>query len=153
MTPEDLVEIEAVKRLKYAYVRLLDTKRWDEVGDLFVEDATASYSDGRYSFDGRDAIVGFLRDSMSSERMLTSHKVHQPEIELTGPGSARAVWALDDVVIHLEHNLTIRGAAFYSDEYVKVDGAWKIKHTGYSRVYEEMQPRADDIRLTAPKGL
>ena len=42
-----------------------------------------------------------------------------------------------------KEKLTIRGAAFYHDQYVKVDGAWKIKHTGYTRTFEQMQPRKD----------
>ena len=150
VTPEDLIEIEAIKRLKHRYVRLLDLKGWDELEGLFLPDATASYSDGKYAFEGREAIMDFLRDAMASPKMLTSHKVHQPEIDLTGPDTATAVWALDDVVIHLDHNVTIRGAAFYQDDYVKVDGAWRIKHTGYERVYEEVQPRTD-IRLTVPR--
>jgi len=31
MTPQDLVEIEAIKRLKYRYLRCLDLKLWDEL--------------------------------------------------------------------------------------------------------------------------
>jgi hypothetical protein len=81
--------------------------------------------------------------------MLTSHKVHQPEIELTGPDTATGTWGLEDVVILTEPGLTIRGAAFYRDDYVKVDGDWRIKHTGYRRVYEEMGPRPADLKLTA----
>jgi uncharacterized protein (TIGR02246 family) len=150
MTPEDLVELRAIEALKYRYVRLIDTKAWDELETLFVPDATATYSDGKYSFEGRDAIMAFLRESMASTNMLTSHKVHQPEIELDGD-RATATWALEDVVLHLDYNLRISGAAFYSDRYVKVDGEWKIEHTGYERVYEEMQPRAEDIKLTARK--
>lgn len=150
MTPEEIVELEAIKRLKYRYVRLIDLKQWDELESLFVPDATATYSDGKYAFDGRDAIMAFLRESMASTNMLTSHKVHQPEIDIDGD-RATATWALEDVVIHLDYNLRISGAAFYSDRYVKVDGEWRIEHTGYERVYEEMQPRADDIKLTARK--
>jgi hypothetical protein len=151
LTPEELIEIESIKRLKYRYARLLDLKQWDELETLFVPEATASYSDGTYSFEGRDAIMEFLRGAMSSPTMLTSHKVHQPEIDLTGPDTAAAVWALEDVVILIDHNLTIRGAAFYRDEYVKVDDRWRIKHTGYQRVYEEMERRSGNIKLTAPK--
>ena len=151
VTPRDLVEIEAIKRLKYRYVRLLDLKEFDEMAELFVEDATASYSDGAYSFDSRDGILGFLRRALGSTSMLTSHKVHQPEIDLTGPDSATATWGLEDVVLLVDRRLTIRGAAFYADEYVKVDGHWKIKHTGYRRVYEEMQPRPADLELTASR--
>ena len=150
MTPDDLVELEAIKQLKYRYVRLIDLKEWDELETLFVPDATATYSDGKYAFDGRDAIMAFLREAMASTNMLTSHKVHQPEIELDGD-RATATWALDDVVVHLDYNMRISGAAFYRDEYVKQDGRWRIKHTGYERVFEEMQPRPEDVKMTARK--
>jgi hypothetical protein len=149
MTPEDLVEIEAIKRLKYRYVRLLDLKEFDEMEELFVADATASYSDGTRSFAGRDAILGFLRDALGPRTMVTSHKVHQPEIDLTGPDTASATWGLEDVVIITDRALEIRGAAFYRDRYTKVGGAWRISHTGYERLYEEMGKRPADLKLTA----
>ena len=149
MTPEQLVQLELIKRLKYRYVRCLDLKLFDEIGDCFVEDATASYGGGAYTFEGRDAILQFLRDSMGSTTMLTSHKVHHPELELTGPDTATGMWALDDVVLLTDLGLTVRGAAYYADEYVKVDDDWRMRHTGYRRVYEELAPSPADITLTA----
>lgn len=151
MTPEDLVEIEAIKRLKYRYIRCLDQKLWDEIGGCFTDDAVAAYSGGAYSFDGRDAIVEFLRRSMGAETFHSSHRVHQPEIDLTGPDTATGVWALEDTVIETQWQITIRGAAFYTDDYVKQDGRWLIRRTGYRRTFEELQPRAEvpGLRLTA----
>jgi hypothetical protein len=147
--PEDLVEYEQIKRLKYRYVRCLDLKLFDEIRTCFIETATASYGGGAYTYDGLDAIVEFLSTSMGSTKMLTSHKVHHPEIELTGPGTATGRWALDDVVVLVDLGMTVRGAAYYEDDYVKVDGDWRIKHTGYKRVYEELAPRPSDVTLTA----
>ena len=144
----DLHELRAIEELKYRYVRLIDTKAWDELETLFTPDATATYSDGKYSFEGRDAIMAFLRESMASTNMLTSHKVHQPEIAIDG-NTATATWALEDVVVHLDYNMRISGVAFYTDRYVKVGDEWKIAHTGYRRVFEEMQPRDENIKLTA----
>ena len=151
MTPEDLVEIELIKRVKYAYFRGLDLKQWDEIGELFTDDATCAYSAGAYAYDGRDAIVGFFRKAMGRETFLSSHKAHHPEIELTGPDTATGVWALEDTVIDLQWELDIRGAAFYEDDYVKVDGVWKIQRTAYKRVFEEISSRAGrpGLQLTA----
>jgi hypothetical protein len=149
MTPDDLVEIEQIHQLKYRYVRLIDTKRWDELAELFTEDVTASYGGGATTLDGRAAVMDFLSTSMADETMLTSHKVHQPEITLTGPATATGVWALDDVVILGSLGLTVRGASFYDDRYAKVGGAWRIAHTGYRRVYEEIEPRSPEVKLTA----
>jgi hypothetical protein len=39
------------------------------------------------------------------------------------------------------------GAAFYRDEYVKVNGEWKIKYTGYDRTFEEIWDRGDTPSL------
>lgn len=147
----DLHELEAIKRLKYRYLRCLDQKRWEELADCFTPDARSSYADGRHAFTGRDAIVAFLREAMGAPSFLSSHRVHHPEIELTGPDTATGVWALEDTVIETRAGITIRGAAFYSDEYVKQDGTWRIRSTGYERTYEEVESRRDrpGLRLTA----
>ena len=149
MNAEDLVEIEQIKRLKYRYVRCLDQKRWDEIEKCFVPDAVASYGGGAWAFEGRDAILEFLRSSMGSEQFLSSHRVGQPEIDITGPDTATGIWALADTVAQLEFGVDIRGGAFYEDTYVKVDGQWRIKSTGYKRTYEEIEPRSSEITVTA----
>ncbi len=144
MTPEDLVEIEAIKQVKYRYLRAVDTRDWDLLATTLTEDATSAYSSGKLSYDGRDAIIAFLRESMPETDMLTSHKVHHPEIELTGPDTADARWALEDIVIIVPAGMSLRGAAYYEDKMVRVDGEWRIAHTGYRRLYEEMAPRKDE---------
>ncbi len=147
---DQATEIEAIRQLKYRYFRCLDTKLWDEMRDLFVPDAVSSYGGGKYSFKGRDAIVKFLTEALGNTR-ITMHHGHHPEIELTGEDTATGVWALEDLVIDTENDVTIRGAAYYRDEYVKVDGHWKFRSTGYERLFEEVESRKDrpSLRLTA----
>ena len=147
----DLHELEAIKRLKHKYLRCLDEKLWDEMETVFTEDATAAYSGGKYSFSGRDKILEFLRQVLGPPTMLTSHRASQPEIDFTSDTTATGVWAFEDTVIETGSNITIRGAAFYRDEYVKIDGQWRIKSTGYTRTFEEMQSRNDtpSLKLTA----
>ena len=67
MTPDDLVELEAIKRVKYRYLRCLDQKLWDEMAEVLTDDCVAAYSGGKYSYEGRDAIIDFLRRSMGAE--------------------------------------------------------------------------------------
>lgn len=154
MTPqtlEDLRDIHDIQRLKHRYLRCLDQKAWGELETCFTEDATATYGGGAVDLDGRDAIMRFLIDSMGSPRMLTSHRGTQPEIDLLGPSEATGVWALEDVVIHQDFGVTIHGASFYEDHYVKVGGLWFIRSTSYKRTYEEIFPRAsiDGLKITA----
>ena len=150
-TLEDLLDIHAIHELKHRYLRCLDQKAWDELATCFTEDATASYGGGAVELAGKGAILGFLTESMGSTGMLTSHRGTQPEIDLVGPGEATGTWALEDVVIHQDFGVTIHGASFYEDRYVKVEGAWHIKATGYKRTYEEIWPRSsiEGIRLSA----
>jgi len=132
-----LDDIEAIKQLKYAYFRLLDLKQFDELGGLLTEDCTASYDDGKLSYDGREAIVKFLTDSLTDAGIVTQHHGHHPEIVATGPDTATGTWYLVDRVIVPAADLEIGGTAFYDDRYVRRDGRWLIAHTGYRRVFEE----------------
>jgi ketosteroid isomerase-like protein len=142
-------DLEAIKRLKYKYQRCLDTKQWDELAECFTEDAKAAYSSGKFSFDGRDAILKFLRGAMGADSFHSSHVVSQPEIDFVDERHATGRWCLQDHVIDTSFDMTIRGAAFYEDEYRKGDdGVWRIAKTGYQRTYEEMLPRKSIEGLT-----
>ncbi len=151
MDVAELVALERIKRVKYRYMRCLDQKRWSELETCLTEDAVAEYSGGKYTFHGRDAILDFLRRSMGRESFHSSHRVHHPEIDLTGPTTAVGVWALEDTVVETALEITIRGSAFYEDEYVRRDGEWLIARTGYRRIFEELQPRSSvpGLELTA----
>lgn len=145
-----LKDVEAIKQLKGKYFRCLDCKLWDEMAECFTEDATTSYSGGKLSFKGRDAIIKFFRETMTSS-MVSMHQGHHPEIEITSETTAKAIWAFEDYLIIRQTNMGLRGAAFYRDEYAKINGQWKIKHTGYQRILEEVWDRGEtkSCKITA----
>lgn len=130
-------DVQSILRLKYAYFRLLDTKRFDELGSLFVEDATTSYESGSLRQEGRAAIVEFLTQSLGDPGIVHVHNGHHPEIDVYGDGTASGTWYLEDRVMVPAADLVLGGTALYEDAYVVDDGMWRIKHTGYVRIYEE----------------
>ena len=81
-----LVDIEAIKKLKAKYWRCIDKKLWDELEDCFVEDAVADYGKN-LNFQGRKAIIQFLKDNLGSDSVITVHQGHNPEIEITSDNS------------------------------------------------------------------
>ncbi len=103
----DLLELEAIKRVKYRYMRCLDQKEWAEMATCFTDDAVAAYSGGKYTYEGPQAIVDFLVRSMGADTFHSSHRIHQPEIDLTGPDTATGTWAMDDVVVMVDWDLTL----------------------------------------------
>jgi hypothetical protein len=131
------LELEAIRRLKYAYFRTLDLKQFEELGLLLTEDATAAYEDGRTVLEGRSAIVTWLSEALGSPDIVTEHHGHHPEIDFTSATDAAGTWYLQDRVIVPSADLEIGGTAFYSDRYRKTDYGWRIAHTGYMRVFEE----------------
>ena len=142
-----LEEVYAIQKLKYAYGRYLDTKDFKAMCSLMVEDVTVAYGGGAITLTGRQEVEDYLFKAMGAKTMLSSHVFSHPEIEVTGD-VATGRWALQDVVILEDFSMQILGASYYDDRYVKVDGVWKIKHTGYKRLYEEIGPRGE-TRTTA----
>jgi hypothetical protein len=136
MEPGDLVEIEQIKQLKARYFRLMDTKQWAAWGDVFAADCRMSVELGRGDKDeeyhGRDQIVA--RVSRVLEGAMTCHHGHMPEIELTGPRSARGIWAMFDYVAWGRRN-DLRGYGHYHETYEKeADGCWRIKTLRLTRL-------------------
>lgn len=147
----DAADRAAIAELKYRYVRHLDLKAWDDLGETLTDDVVADYADGSLHFEGRDAVLGFLRESLGAPERITVHRVGHPELTRTGPDTFEGTWALDDVVLLLDAGLTLRGAAYYGDRYVRRDGRWRIASTGYRRVYEEIEQRrpAPELSVTS----
>jgi hypothetical protein len=130
---EELRTIEEIRQVKYRYLRCVDLKLWDEIGDTFTADATVDYGTMVYGkplkLAGREQIVEFLRDKLGPD-MITVHSAGQPEISVDG-GTARGTWSFEDTVIATQHRVVIKGAAFYRDRYERgEDGRWRIAHTG-----------------------
>jgi len=146
---DTLLQVRAIEELKYRYLRGVDLKDWDVLASTLADDAVASYGGGVATLSGRDAIMKYLRDNLGPETRLTSHKVHHPEITIGDGDTASGTWALEDVVIDLDAGVRIEGSAFYDDRYVRKDGVWLIRETGYRRVYEVLEPRGEDSTLTA----
>jgi hypothetical protein len=149
-------ELEAIRRLKYAYFRTLDLKQFDDLGALLTEDVTAFYEDGKTVLEGRAAIVTWLGAVLGDTGMVTEHHGHHPEITFTSATTAEGTWYLQDRVIVPAADLEIGGTAFYTDRYRLTDEGWRIAHTGYTRVFEEhrthstLQLRSFTSRFDAP---
>jgi hypothetical protein len=139
MSPEDLVEIEAIRQLKARYFRLMDTKAWDEWGHVFTEDARLQWGpESTDAAEGRAAIVAAVSGFLTGA--VTCHHGHMPEIDLVDGSHATGVWAMFDLVDHPEFEL--RGYGHYFEEYVKQDGQWRIRTIRLTRLREERTAKA-----------
>ena len=139
---QELHEIEAIRQLKARYVRFGDTKQWDELGELFTDDYEAHFDsmprmskDGPVSgsVKGRDNFVRLFRTMLVG--CTTIHHVHSSEITITGPDTAAGIWALHDVV--MLPTCVFEGWGHYHDQYVKVEGAWKLSKSHTTRIRSE----------------
>jgi ketosteroid isomerase-like protein len=135
-------DFHAITTLKYKYGTALDTKDFVAMTDLMVDDVTVAYGGGAVTLQGREVVRDWMANAMGSTSMLSNHFFSHPVIEVDGD-TATGAWELMDTVILEEPGLLIRGASIYADRYVRVGGEWKIAHTGYKRLWEEIGPRGD----------
>lgn len=76
MTLDDLADIEAIKQVKYRYLRALDTKHWDDFADTLAEDIKADYGPSignELHFTNRAELVEYMRTSLPAN-VITEHR-------------------------------------------------------------------------------
>lgn len=151
---QKLVAADAIKQVKARYARAVDTKDWDLLESVFTPDARSVYNDGIFGFEGREAILEFLKGALDRKDVVSMHQSHTPEIEVTSENTARGTWYLEDIVINTgettEYNTgstVMVGTGIYHDEYEKRDGEWLISMTGYERIFEYRSPMHADAVL------
>jgi 3-phenylpropionate/cinnamic acid dioxygenase small subunit len=131
-------DLEAIKQLKARYFRLLDTQQWEAWGQVFTHDARLHWGPRpEDAVGGRDEIVRAVSAALAGAR--TCHHGHMPEIELLDATRARGIWAMFDWVDHPRYDL--KGYGHYHEEYVKQDGAWRIRRSRLVRLREDRIPR------------
>jgi hypothetical protein len=149
LTPQALADIEAIRQLKARYFRLLDTQRWDELGDVFTEDVHVEIQGTaerqRPPIDGRAAFVDSLRDLLDGAT--STHHGHTSEIDVDGD-RATGIWAMFDDVEFPRGvpgvggpAVRLRGTGHYHERYAKgADGRWRIARLELTRLRTEWFP-------------
>jgi len=137
-------EIGALKLLMAHYAQWGDTQQWDKFGSLFHDDAEIIIdagprpdpeADPRIEVHGREAFIA--GQSASLDGVHTAHNMFLPEITIDDDTRAHATWGLHDYIKTPVVNFN--GYGHISQDYLKVDGQWKIirLHTTRMIVDEE----------------
>lgn len=145
----DLEAIELIKQLKSRYFRGIDTANMEALAQCMAPDVSAHFFGGSYEIkvEGFDEVMGFLKQSFHADAA-ASHFGHTPEITVDGD-TATGLWYLYDIFYDLAREVKTSGSAVYEDTYIKTQDGWKIKTTGYKRIWERVEPFKDDGRFTA----
>ncbi len=145
-----LMDMEAIRQLKYAYFRCVDTCNLEELATLLHEDVSVHFRGGTYEwkFQGRQEYVNNIGAAFHREAV-GQHNAHHPEIQMLSETEATALWYLADNMWILNHSAKTYGTALYRDCYLKVEGRWLIRETNYRRIYEINERLAESPHLSA----
>ncbi|MGB5076223.1 MAG: nuclear transport factor 2 family protein [Sphingorhabdus sp.] len=148
-TPQQLSDMEEIRRLKHRYFRAIDTGDEALLATLFTEDVSIDYRGGAYraQLQGKANMLDFIGSAFNSD-IVAQHQGHSPEIDFTGDDDAVGLWYLEDRFIDPQRQQDTVGTALYRDRYRRTDDGWKIAHSEYDRVYEIIRPIPADEKLT-----
>lgn len=139
-TAERLAAIEEIKQLRAKYWRCIDAKQFDDIADLFTEDAWFDSSEAQFDpvlgqqpgsepaelWSTRQVIVDKIRAGMP-EGLQSAHMGHTPEVEILTDTTASAIHPFNDRLT-MPGILSFNGYGYYYDTYEKgTDGKWRVK--------------------------
>jgi hypothetical protein len=125
------------------YNRHLDDRDWNAFGDVFTEDAEASYEAGKV-LRGRAAIVEYVKGVEEAGFRVTEHLGSTFTFDLIEPDRVRTE------VPGLGFGVTVEGSEVdilfvgyrYADEIVRDGDRWRIRQRTYSPVFTSHGPHA-----------
>ncbi|MCY1371856.1 Bile acid 7-alpha dehydratase [compost metagenome] len=139
---QQLLAIEAIKRLKARYFHCMDFKDWDGLRDVFSAEAVfdvrgalevaipnSVYTDP--PLHGIDNIVAYIRQGLTP--LVSVHYGHMPHITLLTADTAEGIWSLEDWLYSAAG--TFHGQGHYHERYVQTDQGWRIQQLRLTRLH------------------
>lgn len=126
-----LEDLETIKKLHQKYINLMDNLMYEEVLDLFTEDASIEVRNlgikkGKKEL--REIYIDVLAKNRGSERF-DGHMAVEPDITVSGD-TAKGTW----LIYMLFSKPDIQWVQGRNDcEYKKSDGEWKISKLKFTR--------------------
>lgn len=153
---ERLTAIENIKILKAQYFRAIDTKDWALLAESITPDVVCDYRGGATDpstganavpgatekpLHGRVEVVETLKSGLAG--VVSAHQGYMPEIEVVGPASARAVWAMYDSLRFPPGGAIagLTGFGHYHETYECQDGRWRIASLRLTRLRVDVVSR------------
>lgn len=138
---EPLFDIEGIRQVKHCFLRCIDLKLWDELGETLTENAALQTGTSAFGkpaeITGRPEIVAFLRGKLGPG-VLTGSVATQSEITVDGD-TAVGIWSQRETVLATRHRLVVLTSGFLDERYERgADARWRIARTVYVRSYEVM---------------
>ena len=130
-----LEDMEAIKALKAAYFNSIDGKDWEGLAACFAENSVWESARRNVKVEGKNEIVAFIRNIEDGDHIINTHNGHNPQIKFIDEDHATCLWELAHYREDHQKNEKKMSAAFYADDYAKIDGKWFIMHTRVQPIY------------------
>lgn len=131
---------EAIVQLKARYFRLMDTKDWDGLRDVFTTDVVIDTTEDSGSLTiGIDNYMPFLISQIGD--VTTVHHGHMPEINFIDDDHATGIWAMEDELWWPEGSPIkyLHGYGHYRETYVRTTSGWKISSMRLKRLHRDIR--------------
>jgi hypothetical protein len=136
---EKLAAIEEIKQLKARYFRLIDTRQFDLLVDVFTPDAVFDFGNAfcdpvlgqlpgtspSGALVGREAVIQGISDGMPPV-LQSIHMGYTPEVEILSDTTAGAIHPATYRPL-IPGVLSANCYGYYHETYEKIDGRWMIK--------------------------
>ncbi|MEM8606575.1 MAG: nuclear transport factor 2 family protein [Myxococcota bacterium] len=125
-----------IQDLVFKYSAIVDQKRFDDLREVFTEDAHVDYSAFGAPVGGREEIIAFLQKVMI---MFPNHQHLNTnvQIEVEGDTATGRVMCLNPQEMNMPDDKThiFMCGLWYLDDYVRTEAGWRIRRRVQEKSY------------------
>lgn len=135
-----LRDMEAIRKVRYAYWRCVSEQRMTDLANLFATHAYFDPGIPGMQKKGRMAIAEFFESFLGPQTPAGSSypRGFNHEIEITGDNTAYAFWLGEAPRINEKTGMMLQVGFIYHEEYVREEDEWKISSLKISTTYREL---------------
>ena len=136
---QQLLAIEDIKRVKSKYFYGLDHKDWDLWRrEVWAPDGVLIVPEADIEVRGFDAVIAWVSESTGDQ--VSVHHGHMPDIEILSETTAKAVWAMEDLLYRTKEfpladgSIFLHGFGHYHETYIRLSQGCRIASSKLTRL-------------------
>ena len=138
LSAEEISDRLELQHLLISYSEAIDRREFDELDEIFTEDAYIDYRDTSGTLKTSADLKAWLAETLPTYFERNAHMLGLPAIKLAGDTATARTFCFNPMVLKGDKPKVMQVGVWYDDEFVRTTDGWRFSRRVEIKLYDKI---------------